>query len=52
MYSIFNLTHKIIEDYDSGNFTKPEDTARRLIEILSENKFASGTKAIYLKKDL
>ena len=37
------------EGYASGKYTKPEDTARKLLSILEENTFVSGARIKYSK---
>ncbi|CAF0767219.1 unnamed protein product [Brachionus calyciflorus] len=32
------------DGYENGKFTKPEETSRRLVEIIRENTFSSGSK--------
>ena len=39
--------YNVIEGYASGKYTKPEDTARKLLSILEENTFASGVRIKY-----
>lgn len=43
------ISEEYKQGYDDGIFTKPEETARKLIEILKENKFESGSKEHYSK---